>query len=141
MSEKINNVVYINECLDKADALYCDGNLDGALKVYQDAWFNVFKQPPYENDIDDLGWCFCSAITAILVEKQQYEEALKWAMDLIKFPDRNYDDDYIVIGEIYLKLGKNEQAFELFDKAYRSGKARAFKEHASAWNFYKNYSK
>jgi len=31
-------------------------------------------------------------------------------------------------------------AFEMFDKAYKSRKARAFKEHDDAWKFYKNYS-
>ena len=30
-------------------------------------------------------------------------------------------------------------AFEMFDKAYKSGKARAFKEHDDAWKFYKNH--
>ena len=65
--------------------------------------------------------------------------AIKWAVNLIKFPDRNYDDDYIVIGEIYLKMNKLDLAFEMFDKAYKSGKARAFKEHDDAWEFYKNY--
>ena len=27
----------------------------------------------------------------------------------------------------------------MFDKAYKSGKARAFKERDDAWKFYKNY--
>ena len=139
MSNKLNNIDFINDCLDKADMLYEEGDIDKALEIYQDAWFNGFIQPPYQNDIDGLGWCFCYQITAIFVEKEQYEEAIKWAVNLIKFPDRNYDDDYIVIGEIYLKMNKLDLAFEMFDKAYKSGKARAFKEHDDAWEFYKNY--
>jgi len=36
-------------------------------------------------------------------------------------------------------MNKFDLAFEMFDKAYKSGKARAFKEHDDAWEFYKNY--
>lgn len=78
-------------------------------------------------------------ITAILIDQQNHTEALKWAMILLKFPNRDYSDDYIVIGEIYLKLNKKQQVFEMFEKAYQSGKARAFKHHDTAWAFYKNY--
>lgn len=70
MMNKLNNIDYINDCLDKADILYEEGNIDKALEIYQDGWFNGFIQPPYQNDIDELGWCFCYQITSIFVEKE-----------------------------------------------------------------------
>ena len=36
-------------------------------------------------------------------------------------------------------MNKFDLAFEMFDKAYKSGKARAFKGHDDAWKFYKNH--
>ena len=37
MTSKLNNIDFINECLDKADMLYDEGNIDKALEIYQDA--------------------------------------------------------------------------------------------------------
>ena len=55
MMNKLNNIDYINDCLDKANILYEEGDIDKALEIYQDAWFNGFIQSPYQNDIDELG--------------------------------------------------------------------------------------
>ena len=139
MSTQIGNMALIDSLETQAIALFQENKINEAIEKLESIWHSCFEQPPYLHDIESRAWRVCVSLIALYKKQEKYEDALIWALYATQFTNRILDSDFICAGEIYLKLNQLEQAFEMFDKAYKSGKARAFKEHDDAWKFYKNH--
>lgn len=136
------NVEYLFQQEDKASELYEQGKMEEALHILYDLWENGLNKPQFEkeNDVESMGWAICRFISDVLQDLNRNEEALEWSLKTLKFTHRSwFSSDYIEIGNIYIKLGKEQEAFEMFDKAYKEGKYRAFQGEKAAWEFYKKY--
>ena len=139
MSTQIGNTALIDSLETQAIALFQENKINEAIEKLESIWHSCFEQPPYLHDIESRAWRVCVSLIALYKKQEKYEDALIWALYATQFTNRILDSDFICAGEIYLKLNQLEHAFEMFDKAYKSGKARAFKEHDDAWKFYKNH--
>ena len=139
MTPSAASPVHFSQTLEQADALCAAGQPGQALALARQLWANgLAEYAQRSGDADSLGWWCCQLVTQILNDQGRHAEALPWAPRRIEFPDRQPDDDYIIIGETYLHLRQEQQALAFFHKAYQQGKARAFNGHPAAWQFYKN---
>ena len=139
MNTQTGNIALIDSLEEQAIILFKENKINESIEKLESIWHSCFEQPPYLHDIESRAWRICVSLIALYKKQEKYEDALIWALYATQFTNRILDSDFICAGEIYLKMNKFDLAFEMFDKAYKSGKARAFKEHDDAWEFYKNY--
>lgn len=102
------------------------GQKNEALAAYQKAWELL---PDFKLDWDLLTGWISGSLYNYYLDSSDFKLAKHWAEIALKGRSSEIDTGPIVsLGIACFELDEHEEAYRLFDEAYRYGKSRAFQE-------------
>lgn len=115
--------------IENGNLLEEQGKTKEALSLYLSVWKDLDNLEDKKYEAEETRWLI-NCIYESYISLNDYETAKKWAEDIFncKIPE-NGTSELIDLGKIYYELGEKNKSFELFLKAYKKGKERAFKEN------------
>lgn len=128
--------------IEAGNLLEDQGKPKDALSVYLSIWKDLDSLEIEKYEAEETRWLI-NCIYETYISLDDYHTARKWAEDIFncKIPEPA-TSELIDLGRIYYELGKKNESFELFLKAYKKGKDRAFKEYDKKYlEFFKSHKK
>ena len=115
--------------IEHGNLLEEQGKTEEALSLYLSVWKDLDNLEDKKYEAEETRWLI-NCIYESYISLNDYETAKKWAEDIFncKIPE-NGTSELIDLGKIYYELGEKNKSFDLFLKAYKKGKERAFKEY------------
>lgn len=115
--------------IENGNLLEEQGKTKEALSLYLSVWKDLDNLEDKKYEAEETRWLI-NCIYESYISLNDYETAKKWAEDIFncKIPE-NGTSELIDLGKIYYELGEKNKSFDLFLKAYKKWKERAFKEY------------
>lgn len=119
--------------IESGNLLEEQGKTKEALSLYLSVWKDLDNLKDKKYEAEETRWLI-NCIYESYISLNDYETAKRWAEDIFncKIPEAG-TSELIDLGRIYYELGEKDKSFELFLKAYKTGKERAFNGYNSKY--------